>query len=204
MRSFESNETVSLPLSKGGLGLRSAVRSRVAPASCRHHVAGVQRRSSNHQFERCERVRHVSCGGRLRVAHLIGSGRWSPPSNSNGHGRPISAEARVAAFRVGHGGRTPFARDTSHVAPQRVLVGSQGGPLSARPFVCCLTSRFTKFQPQSFRILLRRRLHLPLPLSSSKPDRVGACCTILEEELRVHAYPHPFGEDKGVEPSRIE
>ena len=30
MRSFESDETVSLPLSKGGLGLRSAVRSRVA------------------------------------------------------------------------------------------------------------------------------------------------------------------------------
>ena len=31
------------------------------------------------------------------------------------------------------------------------------------PFVCCPTSRLTKFQPQSFRVLLLRRLHLPLP-----------------------------------------
>ena len=50
--------------------------------------------------------------------------------------------------------------------PQRALVRSQGGPLSVRPCVCCPTSRLTKFQPQSFRILLLRRLHLPLPLSS--------------------------------------
>ena len=50
--------------------------------------------------------------------------------------------------------------------PQRALVRSQGGPLSSRPFVCCPTSRLTKFSSQSFRVLLLRRLHLPLPLSS--------------------------------------
>ena len=50
--------------------------------------------------------------------------------------------------------------------PERALVRSQGGPLSSRPYVCCPTSRLTKFQPQSFRALLFRRLHLPVPLSS--------------------------------------
>ena len=50
--------------------------------------------------------------------------------------------------------------------PQRALVRSQGGPLPSRPFVCCPTSRLTKFSSQSFRVLLLRRLHLPLPLSS--------------------------------------
>ena len=34
--------------------------------------------------------------------------------------------------------------------PQRALVRSQGGPLSSRPFVCCPTSRLTKFSSQSF------------------------------------------------------
>ena len=51
--------------------------------------------------------------------------------------------------------------------PERALVRSRGGPLSSRPFVCCPNSRLTKFQPQSFRVLLLRRLHLPLLLSSS-------------------------------------
>ena len=80
-----------------------------------------------HQLERCKRVRHVSCGGRLRVAHLVGSGRWSPPSNSNGHGRPISASARVTALRVKHSGRAPLARNTTHTASSRTRSRSVSG-----------------------------------------------------------------------------
>ena len=98
-----------------------------APANCTHYVAGAQRWSPNHQFEHCKRVRHVSCRGRLRVAHMVGPGRWNPPSNSNRHGRSISAKARVAAFRVEHSRRTPLARDTSHFASSRTRSRSVSG-----------------------------------------------------------------------------
>ena len=40
---------------------------------------------------------------------------------------------------------------------------SQRGPLAATPFVSVPSNRFSKFDPQSFRVLLRRRLRLPIP-----------------------------------------
>ena len=43
---------------------------------------------------------------------------------------------------------------------------SQRGPLAATPFVSLPSKWFSKFDPQSFRLLLRRRLRLPIPLSS--------------------------------------
>ena len=48
----------------------------------------------------------------------------------------------------------------------RAMSRSQRGPFAAAPFVALPTSRFSKFDAQVFRVLLRRRLRLPLPLSS--------------------------------------
>ena len=45
----------------------------------------------------------------------------------------------------------------------RALVRSQGGPLAGLPFSCCPTSSHTRLDAQVFRVLLLRRLWLPLP-----------------------------------------
>ena len=48
----------------------------------------------------------------------------------------------------------------------RAMSRSQRGPFAAAFFVVLPTSRFSKFDPHVFRVLLRRRLRFPLPLSS--------------------------------------
>ena len=45
---------------------------------------------------------------------------------------------------------------------ERALIRSQTGPLSAMPFIALPTNRFSRFDSQPFRVLLLRRLHLPL------------------------------------------
>ena len=60
----------------------------------------------------------------------------------------------------------------------RAMSRSQRGPLAATPFVSVPSNRFSKFDPQSFRVLLRRRLRLPIPLSS-RSCRCGANSTHL-------------------------
>ena len=50
--------------------------------------------------------------------------------------------------------------------PERALLRSEGGPLSGLPFVACPSSPHQRFASHLFRVLLLRRLHLPLPLSS--------------------------------------
>ena len=64
---------------------------------------------------------------------------------------------------------------------ERALIRSQTGPLSAMPFIALPTNRFSRFDPQPFRLLLLRRLHLPLPLSARqcRCDRpLDPCATI--------------------------
>ena len=52
------------------------------------------------------------------------------------------------------------------VSHPSVLLRSQGGPLSGLPFVACPSSPHQRFASHLFRVLLLRRLHLLLPLSS--------------------------------------
>ena len=48
----------------------------------------------------------------------------------------------------------------------RAMLRSQGGPLSGLPFTTLPLSPLQRFDSHLFRVLLLRRLHLPLPLSS--------------------------------------
>ena len=72
----------------------------------------------------------------------------------------------------------PRLSDTS-----RALLRSQGGPLAGLHFSCCQSSFHTRFAPQVFRVLLLRRLWLPLPPTKrtcgcvgSPRFRLGVCC----------------------------
>ena len=49
--------------------------------------------------------------------------------------------------------------------PQQALLRSQGGPLASAPFVCMPVDRVFRIDSQPFRILLLRRLWMPLPLT---------------------------------------
>ena len=49
--------------------------------------------------------------------------------------------------------------------PQQALLRSQGGPLASAPFVCMPVHRVFRIDSQHFRILLLRRLRMPLPLT---------------------------------------
>ena len=48
----------------------------------------------------------------------------------------------------------------------KALMHSQHGPLASAPFTTVPTTRMTRFEAQLFRVILCRRLHLPLLLSS--------------------------------------
>ena len=53
-------------------------------------------------------------------------------------------------------------------ATEQALLLSQGGPLSGVPYSCFPTSALARFDSTQFRVLLLRRLWLPLPPSSRK------------------------------------
>ena len=50
--------------------------------------------------------------------------------------------------------------------PERTLTRSQHGPLASAVLTAVPTSRMTRIEAQHFRLLLLRRLRLPLPLTS--------------------------------------
>ena len=51
--------------------------------------------------------------------------------------------------------------------PHRVSLRSQHGPLASAPFTALPTSRVTRIDAQPFRLLMCRRLHLPLSSESA-------------------------------------
>ena len=51
---------------------------------------------------------------------------------------------------------------------EKALMLSQSGPMSGEPFSCFPTTRETRFDFQSFRLLLLRRLRLPLPITARR------------------------------------
>ena len=51
---------------------------------------------------------------------------------------------------------------------EKALMLSQSGPMCGEPFTCFPTTRETRFDSQSFRLLLLRRLRLPLPFTARR------------------------------------
>ena len=179
-------ELATLPLRLGGLGLTSAVRIRGSAhwgswADClpmiheRHpEVAGVLLEQLNGEpdppclLEAQEAAR--------RVSRATG---WEPPSWNE-----LAAGARPEGVDQDQFEPWDPHRGWQHEAASRMeswwmhefvfprmdesaraLVLSQGGAGAGLALRACPTCRLTRLEPQHFRVLLLRRLQLPLPLS---------------------------------------
>ena len=178
-------DLASLPFQLGGCGLLSAMRSRV-PAHwaswadslrtihCRHPALAdlmVRNLSEPSGF------RHFGAAASCREV-LCNRGYGAPGWRVLLTAQPEGLAARVpGVLAIPHEG---WQRDASSfleqlfldsVLPrvsldQRALLRSQGGPLAALPFTAMPVSPHQRFDSDIFRVLLLRRLSLPLPLSS--------------------------------------
>ena len=178
----EAQQLASLPLTLGGLGVASAERTRHAAhwASWANCLAMVQQRHPSVAEEMIvgldrdlapclAAVRH--CREVLAEANFhppgwrgLGSG-GSRPCGRSGPNQPKFGWQQCASRSL----------ETKHLNErvwpgmtdaERALLRSQRGPLASAAVTALPTSRATRMDGQPFRILLLRRLRLPLPLSS--------------------------------------
>ena len=180
--SAHSQVTASLQFSQGGLGLTSAARGCWAAhwASWTDCFAMINKRHPEVGHNILENLSRESVPCLTSFKRIDGQLRrhmelptWEefaegtqPQENESvepglsRHGwqktAPLCFEKRHFEERV-----WPILNNTD-----RAMSRSQRRPLVATPFVSVPTNRFSKFDPQSFRVLLRRRLRLPIPLSS--------------------------------------
>ena len=178
------HEAATLPFSLGGLGIRSAFRSResahwaswadcLAMVKARHPIVAARIVWGIGQV-------HTSCMPWRRAGLVLW--RWARLA-SNFHRGPHWQTEPVRCLHEGNVQDQPRCgwqrevslkveqhfRDTwllpTMTEPDQALLRSQGGPLAAVPFTSCPTDRLFRIEPQCFRVLLLRRLRLPLPLS---------------------------------------
>ena len=101
------------------------------------------------------------------VVSLFPLGKTSPRGRQkrrhNKARRSQTNPGRVAVAGSSRGGVTKFARNLPN--PQQALLRSQGGPLASAPFLCMPVDRVFRIDSQPFRILLLRRLRMPLLLT---------------------------------------
>ena len=170
----------SLPLSLGGLGLRSAVRGRSAVywSSWADGLHMIRRR---HALVADLIIRELSSdvgfnapswealadGVRPEVNSLDDAGPGMPQ-----HGWQFKAMQNVDDFFMSTS-IWPRLPDAS-----KALLRSQSGPLSGLPFTCCPAAFHSRFYAQVFRVLLLRRLWLSLP-PSSRSCRCGRPLDVL-------------------------
>ena len=172
VKTFALNATMSLPLSKGGLGLRSAVRSREAAhwaswAAClpmvqkRHpQVAGIMLQGLNGGGEMASTNVVCECAASLADAdcvlpswfELVDGVRPPVPEDTGDPFQPRQASNTVEELHL---------REALPALPppQRALVRSQGGPLSSRPFVGAAWVRCRERHRQDLPRGRRTRVH---------------------------------------------
>ena len=181
-----SCELASVPLSLGGLGLRSATRTREAAywaswADClfmvrkRHPVVADRILDALNNMDDVESTRSAA----VAAHHLSGVEGFEVPSwEALSHGlrpRPHDPEDREpggfqhgwqheAASRVERHfrDRNLMTRLAEH---EMALLRSQSGPYAGMALSVAPASFLTRIAPALFRVLLLRRLRLPLPLS---------------------------------------
>ena len=174
----------SLPLSMGGLGLRSATRGRFAAywASWADSLSAIQSRHPILAEELIAALDNPRGAFYLQGAAecremLLDRGfdapRWGAVAHGSRPGRGLDdAEPAEAA----HGWQRPASSASEEcfrrgavwprLSGDRALLRSQSGPLSGVPFISSPAFHHSRFSSQEFRVLLLRRLWLSLPLTS--------------------------------------
>ena len=178
-----AQEFASLPLRHGGLGLRSA--HRIHPAAHwaswanaleminqRHPavadiIVGAPGSDAESDSIRCL----VDCARKLEEMVFevpdwtdLAKGKVPGDEGEDDLCQPKIGWQKQAANSV----EESFLNSTAWPSledSERALALSQRGPLASVPFVCFPTDRTRRFDSQPFRLLLLRRLGLPLPLS---------------------------------------
>ena len=178
--------STTLPLAMGGLGLRSAERTRW-PAYWASWADTLPMIRERHPEVADLIVYHLEGGA---ISPCLGSAcraattldevdgfevpSWSavtagqrPPImevEDREPGVPRQGWQHAAAIRI----ESRFWAETlmPRMSPvEQVLLRSQTGPCAGVPFSACPSSPLTRIDSALFRVLLQRRLHLPLPLS---------------------------------------
>ena len=160
---------------------------------------------------------------RTCVAHLTEAGFEVPPwtvlSDSTTVARADSPEPSEPKFGWQHKA-TRCVHQQFHDTiywpelsdPERALMRSQHGPLASAALTAVPTNRMTRIEAQPFRLLLLRRLRLPLPLTSRtcrcgrQLDSFGhhrAACSVAgsweEEGFHLSRQQHRCAEKQGRE-----
>ena len=175
----------SLPLSMGGLGLRSATAEglprsgQAGPIRCRPSRVATQSWQRNSSRPWTTRgAFHLQGAAECREI-LLDRGFDAPRWGAVAHGlRPGRGLDDAEPAEAAHGWQRPASSASEEcfrrgaVWPRlspgdRALLRSQSGPLSGVPFTTSPVSFHSRFSLQEFRVLLLRRLWLPLPLTSS-------------------------------------
>ena len=168
----DKSTTVTLPMSLGGLGLRSAVQTSPSvfwaswadqcssSGSCRHDHQRVGWTMSECSFE--NRSCLVEPPSWISLAN--GAAHTCANLRDYEHGGVRQGWQREAASRVERvfWDAVLMPRLASH---EQALLRSQNCPMAGAVLTCVPPSPLLQF-PQLFRILLLRRLRLPLPLTS--------------------------------------
>ena len=178
------SKAATLPLTSGGLGLRSAWRLREAAhwASWADTIKMVKARHPDiadiilAAVEARDEVPSVQAINQS-VESLAEVGFVAPPWEELARGIVVPPNAEDADPNQPRVGWQAFASrlvESSFLEALRptlsnaegALLRSQGGPLASAPFVSFPMSRFARLEPQVLRVLFLRRLRLPLPLSA--------------------------------------
>ena len=173
-------DVACLPFSRGGMGLRSAVLTSGAAywaswADSLHMIK--QRHPAVPNQILHELAHHQEAGFHVVAAsiareELIRAGFRAPAWSQVAAGlRPDAPQVKDHQIGMpGDGWPHTHLVETSVrprlSATEQAMLRSQGGPLSGVPFSCFPTSALSRFDPSQFRVLMLRRLWLPLPPSS--------------------------------------
>ena len=77
--------------------------------------------------------------------------------------RDAHHDSKIIRIDVSSSSSSPRMDDSG-----KAVLRSQGGPGAGLALSTCPVSRLTSFTPQMFRVILLRRLHLPLPLTRAQ------------------------------------
>ena len=122
---------------------------------------------------------------------------WEPPSwdTLTGHNGPPPADPEPVGPQH-RGWQQPAAKAThqacraevySHLPPAQALLDSQSGPYASRAFTSIPYTAESTYSSEHFRLLMLRRLRLPLPLPPGLVDAVALLTQLATIDQLVHS-----------------